>query len=1098
MPKKKATGLPRRRSLGKTQGPKRSPGKHKLPGAAERPRVLAKLRAPRAETAILRATGFRELERVFRRTPVAWLAAQAGAGKSTLAASYVHSRRRRHLWYQLDARDADPAAFFHYLREALLRIAPRARTRLTGFTPDNLASPVNYARQFFEQLGAILKPPFLLVFDNYQDLPEHSPLHSLFADGLRALPETVRVLVLSRGEPPAAFVSLLVAGQLALIDGGVLALTLAETRRFAQRYHFKTLTAAAVGNLHARTRGWVGGAVLMLEQAARERGVAPDFDHPVAQTLFDYFVSEVLTRIPLAQQKVLQVTALLSEVSADNAAALTGDSAADRTLQEFARKHYFTFRLSGSGAVYRYHPLFREFLLAQLQQRPPVELATLRQKAAAVAEAQGDVEAAALLLQQASAWKELALFVLRHAPALVGKGQLATLESWLHTLPDAVIEREPWLLYWLGVCRMPFDTDEARAQFEMAFAQFRERKDAHGLYLAWTGAVESIMFGFRDLHVADVWIEALDGLLRDYPEFHDAATGARVACAMLLTLSLRQPHHPRIAEWRERVYALFCASNDARFRAFAGVYLTVHYIWMGDFTRIAFVIGQLRPLARDEAATPLARVTVRLSEAMAQLRLAEHDACTTAIAEGLELAELLGVRSWLSQLHSQATANALSQGDATAAERSLHAMRAALEASRYIDVCMAHQHAAGIALLRRDVLAAARETEQALALARQAGTPFHTALSHIGLVHARRAQGNRADALAHLAEAERIAQSMRSHLLEFMGLLLKARLALDAGATVEADDALRAGLALGREQGYVNTYWWLAETMEAVCARALAAGIETEYVIGLIRRRGLAPPPGNDAPEAWPYRVKLYTLGRFELVIDDAPFRFEGRTQKKTLELLKALIAFGGRDVAESTLCDALWPGTEADAARASLKVTLHRLRQIVGHDALTLNESRITLDPHYVWTDARAFDGLTSRLPEVDRLPADALAAFGERMFRLYRGPFLAGDEQVFVLGERERLRGRMLRAIAVLAGRFQHDGAHAEALAWYERGIEAEPLTESFHRGVMQVCLTLHRPAEGLAAYERARRIFATQLQVVPSPETEALARALRQAGA
>ena len=1097
MPKKKATDLPRRRSFGKTQGPKRSPGKYKLPSAAERPLVLAKLRAPRAETAIPRATGFRELERVFRRTPVVWLAAPAGAGKSTLAASYVHSRRRRHLWYQLDARDADPAAFFHYLREAVLRMAPRARMRLAGFTPDNLANPGNYARQFFEQLGTILKPPLLLVFDNYQDLPEQSPLHGLLADGLRALPEAVRVLVLSRSEPPAAFASLLVAGQLALLDGGVLTLTLAETRRLAQRYRFRTLTTAAVSNLHARTRGWVGGAVLMLEQAAREREATPDFDRPVAQTLFDYFVAEVLTRIPVAQQKVLQETALLSEVGVENAAALTGDSAADRTLQEFARKHYFTFRLSGSGVVYRYHPLFREFLLAQLQQRPPAELAVLRAKAASVAEAQGDVEAAALLLQQASAWKELALLVLRHAPVLVGNGQIATLEGWLRSLPDAAIEREPWLLYWLGVCRMPFDTDEARAQFEMAFAQFRERKDARGLYLTWTGAVESIMFGFRDFHVADSWIEVLDGLLRDYPEFPDPATGARVACAMLLTLSLRQPHHPRIAEWRERAHALFCANADARFRAFAGVVLSTHYTWMGDLTRAAFVIEQLRPLAQEESATPLARVTAKVTEAMVLVRLSEHDACAAAIADGLELAGHLGVRSWLSQLHSQAATHALSEGDAAAAERSLRSMRAALDASRYIDVCMAHQHAAGIALLRRDTLAAAQEAEQALALAYQAGTPFHAALSHIGLVHARRAQGNRSEALAHLAEAERIAQSMRSRLLEFMCLLLKAFLALDVGATKEADDTLRAGLALGRLQGYVNTYWWLAETMEAVCARALAAGIETEYAVGLIRRRGLAPPPGSDAPEAWPYRVKLCTLGRFELVIDDAQFRFEGRTQKKILDLLKALIAFGGRDVAESTLCDALWPGAEADAARASLKVTLHRLRQIVGHDALTLNESRISLDPRYVWTDARAFDGLTSRLPEVDRLPADELAVLGERMFRLYRGPFLAGDEQVFVLGERERLRGRMLRAIAVLAGRFQHDGAHTEALAWYECGIEAEPLTESFHRGVMRVCLALHRHAEGLAAYERARRIFATHLQVVPSPETEALARALRRAG-
>lgn len=1037
--------------------------------AAAATTLLAKLRAPRVETAILRATGFRELERVFRRTPVAWLVAPAGAGKSTLAASYVHSRRRRHLWYQLDARDADPAAFFHYLREAVLRIAPRARTRLAGFTPDHLTNPASYARQFFEQLGAILNPPFLLVFDNYQDLPEQSALHGFLAEGLRVLPETARVLVLSRSEPPAALVPLLVSGQLALLDGGVLALTLAETRRLAQRYRFKNLTATAVATLHARTRGWVGGAVLMLEQAARERGVAPDFDHPVAQTLFDYFVAEVLTRIPAPQQRMLQETALLPEVSVESATALTGGSATDRTLQELSRKQYFTFRLSGSGVVYRYHPLFREFLLAQLQQRPPAELASLRRKAAAIAEAQGDVEDAALLLRQASAWTELAMLVIRHAPALVGKGQFATLEAWLRALPDVAIKREPWLRYWLAVCRMPFDIDEARAQFETAFAQFREQKDVRGLFLTWTGAVESIMLGFRDFHAADTWIDALEDLLRDHPELPDPATGARVACAMLIALSLRQPHHPRIAEWRERVHALFCASSDARFCAFAGVYLSTHYTWMGDFTRAAFVIEQLRPLARDEAATPLARVTAKLSEAMVSIRLAEHDACAAAIAEGLELAGRLGVRSWLSQLHSQAATHALSLGDAAAAEHSLRAMRAELNAARYIDVCMAHQHAAGIALLRGDALAAAQGAEQALALAHQAGTPFHTALSHVGLVHARRAQGNRVEAQTHLAAVERIAQSMRSRLLEFMCLLLKARLALDIGALTEADDALRAGLALGREQGYVNTYWWFAETMEAVCARALAAGIETEYTVGLIRRRRLAP-PANFHSEAWPWPIRIHTLGGFTLEVEGKAVQAEGKGRKKPLDMLKTLIAFGGREVPVELLTAELWPEADGDAAVNLFKITLHRLRELLGRDTLNLAEGRLAFHAGTAWVDVWALERMLEAREAADGNLEQALA--------LYRGAFLDGEPQanVAILKYRERLRRRLLAAIKPRLVQFVRDAEWATAVALCERALDLDEMDEDLYQALAHTQFMQGKRLHALRTLDRAEKLFAS----------------------
>ena len=65
--------------------------------------------------------------------------------------------------------------------------------------------------------------------------------------------------------------------------------------------------------------------------------------------------------------------------------------------------------------------------------------------------------------------------------------------------------------------------------------------------------------------------------------------------------------------------------------------------------------------------------------------------------------------------------------------------------------------------------------------------------------------------------------------------------------------------------------------------------------------------------EEWPYPIKIYTLGRFEIIRDDEPLHFSGKEQKKPLELLKALIAFGGRDVPEERLTDALWPDADGD-----------------------------------------------------------------------------------------------------------------------------------------------------------------------------------------
>src|SRR4030042_2571179 len=109
--------------------------------------------------------------------------------------------------------------------------------------------------------------------------------------------------------------------------------------------------------------------------------------------------------------------------------------------------------------------------------------------------------------------------------------------------------------------------------------------------------------------------------------------------------------------------------------------------------------------------------------------------------------------------------------------------------------------------------------------------------------------------------------------------------------------------------------------------------------------------------ENWPYPLKVYTFGRFALLKDEKPVRFSGKVQQKPLSMLKAIIAFGGREISEDQLSDALWPEAAGDVAHLSFKSTLHRLRPLIGkEDIIQLKEGRITLDQRYCWVAVWAF----------------------------------------------------------------------------------------------------------------------------------------------
>ena len=86
--------------------------------------TLAKFSRPRLYAVVKRERLFKALDAA-RTHPIVFVAAPPGAGKSTLVASYVESRRAPGLWFQADAGDSDPATFFHYATLAAEAISGR-------------------------------------------------------------------------------------------------------------------------------------------------------------------------------------------------------------------------------------------------------------------------------------------------------------------------------------------------------------------------------------------------------------------------------------------------------------------------------------------------------------------------------------------------------------------------------------------------------------------------------------------------------------------------------------------------------------------------------------------------------------------------------------------------------------------------------------------------------------------------------------------------------------------------------------------------------------------------------------------------------------
>jgi DNA-binding SARP family transcriptional activator len=294
----------------------------------------------------------------------------------------------------------------------------------------------------------------------------------------------------------------------------------------------------------------------------------------------------------------------------------------------------------------------------------------------------------------------------------------------------------------------------------------------------------------------------------------------------------------------------------------------------------------------------------------------------------------------------------------------------------------------------------------------------------------------------------------------------------------EAVAKLRELLPVCRERRYLGYLRQLPEVAAPLFALALAQGLESEYVKTVIRDRQLAPPSPWTAD--WPWPLALHTLGDFVVRRDGEALASKGKAQKRPLDMLKALVAQGGRHVDTSVLTAQLWPDAEGDDAKTSFDSGLYRLRKLLGVDgALILAEGKLSFNPDVVWVDVWAFEhALDATPPDVDT----ALA--------LYRGHFLGLETPApWAMPLRDRLQARLARAVLARGQALEAQQDFAAARLLYERALELDNLAEPVYRRLMVCQRELGDPAGALSTYRRCRELLSIVLGRRPTAETEAV---------
>jgi DNA-binding SARP family transcriptional activator len=330
-------------------------------------------------------------------------------------------------------------------------------------------------------------------------------------------------------------------------------------------------------------------------------------------------------------------------------------------------------------------------------------------------------------------------------------------------------------------------------------------------------------------------------------------------------------------------------------------------------------------------------------------------------------------------------------------------------------------------------------------------------------------------------------------------LLIEANLALHEHEPQLARERLRCALQRTRQAEIPLLYAQNLQVFDRLLRLASQEDIEADTARALAARYGRV----LDRVDAKPHgsRIRVVTMGRFELETDGRTLAFRGKAQQRPLGLLKLLASQGRRGAPVSLITEALWPDSEGDKAANALKVAVHRLRKLLGDEcAVRTVPGSVFLDEQLCWTDVREFE---EQADQAERHRAtnqmDLFERAANAALALYQGPLLASEDALpWLVGVRDRLSQKARQLVLALGLHVEARGDRARACRLYESGLAIDALCEPLYQRLMSAHLREGRYAKAMQAFRRCREMLSIVLGIQPSAETRALFEEARARGA
>ncbi len=1015
------------------------------------------------------------------------LSAPPGYGKTTLLADFLTASPLAAAWLQLDAADSDPSVFLACLIEAIRRMhgkleqAVGQTAQLLLESADASISPQQVLTVFINELTEARPEAWLVVLEDYHFIT-NPVIHQLVDLLLENGPANLHLIISTRADPPLALARLRARGMLAELRAPDLRFREDEISALLAR-DIPDLSEQSLLLLSEKTEGWAAALQIVRSSLnghdARSAGRLIASLNGSHRYIFEYLAGEVFRRQSAERQTFLLHTAVLVQMEAAACNALPGITDAQSMLDQLEQENLFLTSLDVQRRWYRYHHLFREFLLSKLQREQPQQVVALGIAAGEYYERQCEWEAAFAHYIEAQAWEPAVRVIKIFAPDYVERGRVEVLHRALISLPLATLRLEPELLLQHGnVHHRLGNAGLAINAYEDARTGFAARGDQAGVSRALTRLAElnRAQGNYRQAEAL-----AAEALSQTPGDDHAARAEALMALAKSTGFLADIDQGRALAE--QAVEEARLAGDKLSPLARANFLQSLGQIcwWHGDPHATDRYCKEALRLA-PEGLSPIA-TQAYISLVSPYLYWRELDIALNYAERGLEIAQTLHLHELLPSAYS-ALGNVLTRRGETA--RAEACLRQSMEMAQNLGLA-AYERLMATGYLAYNLYSQGR-VDEARQLAEGALWAYTGSLDTYEAFVCRSVLADVALEQRQLSRAETIYTELvevgERRQFRIPLAMVYFGLAYIHLVTDRREDGLafaRKALALIEPTRAVQLFIDQGERSRVVCKALQDAGEMSSFLGRVVENLPAAQHPAITVTDK---AVIVKGLGTLHVLVGGDEIAQERWVSIKARDLLAYFITFRGEHIPAERAFEAIW-ADKPGRGMTAFHTALSRLRS-----ALRVGEATprfILVESGEYWLDTAAFsvdvDEFDAALAKAHAASKEESAArWYEQAIALYQGEYLNNLYYDWLLPERRRLTKAYITSLRALADfHFAHE-RYTRALELLQRALRVDDLLEDLHCQAMRVYAALGDRAGLARQYQDLKEVLASEMGMEP----------------